>query len=472
MLFRTSRSPGRRRPGKSRNTRSASARCAGHVKHARSGPVRQVPAQSGPGRSKWKSETSTQPIIESVRLPQSKRTVIGGEFRFAPKFALRDERIGLSDFESLGYHGKVEFPCCRPSPWPVNANTGSRLSATAGCCTTGLRGGDRRQSLRSPGCKSHSRHPHLHEQGRHASVRPGDRRHGRSVDFRAPPRLERDRHAPADLPAASGRERDRARPSPHCHRIRRCRRLALNQPLVCEVVIGLGLDSARKVRNPGHARTHRSARAPGAAVRCDPYVEPWRGRLRSDLDQAYMKMETVEHFARIALVTHQLGHQQPLGAAEVEKIGRGASKSTAAGGRPTAMEHERKPPPKSTSALDMPSLQRKVDALRSSPAARSSCPLLLPPQPKPQSRPEVDPQRRISHHFLIVLVEQRFRYSRSSDPRVNAYHPPRSTTRVPGSVIDTRVPRNPSPDAARRSFRPDSLPTACQNNSAAGSRSA
>src|SRR5262249_7584450 len=40
----------------------------------------------------------------------------------------------------------------------------------------------------------------------------------------------------------------------------------------------------------------------------------------ADLDQAYMKMETVEHFARIALVTHQLGHQQPLGAAELEKL--------------------------------------------------------------------------------------------------------------------------------------------------------
>jgi hypothetical protein len=40
----------------------------------------------------------------------------------------------------------------------------------------------------------------------------------------------------------------------------------------------------------------------------------------ADLEQAYMKMETVEHFAKIALVTHQLGIQQPLGAAEVEKL--------------------------------------------------------------------------------------------------------------------------------------------------------
>src|SRR5579883_2249155 len=39
-----------------------------------------------------------------------------------------------------------------------------------------------------------------------------------------------------------------------------------------------------------------------------------------DLEQAYMKMETVEHFAKIALVTHQIGHQQPLGATELEKL--------------------------------------------------------------------------------------------------------------------------------------------------------
>jgi hypothetical protein len=31
-------------------------------------------------------------------------------------------------------------------------------------------------------------------------------------------------------------------------------------------------------------------------------------------------METVEHFAQIALVTHLLGRQQPLGEDEVEKL--------------------------------------------------------------------------------------------------------------------------------------------------------
>jgi hypothetical protein len=33
-----------------------------------------------------------------------------------------------------------------------------------------------------------------------------------------------------------------------------------------------------------------------------------------------MKMETVEHFAQIALVTHLLGRQQPLGGEDLEKL--------------------------------------------------------------------------------------------------------------------------------------------------------
>jgi hypothetical protein len=39
-----------------------------------------------------------------------------------------------------------------------------------------------------------------------------------------------------------------------------------------------------------------------------------------DLSHAYMKMETVKHFPRIALVAHLLGHQQLLGAQEIEKL--------------------------------------------------------------------------------------------------------------------------------------------------------
>jgi L-fuculose-phosphate aldolase len=96
--------------------------------------------------------------------------------------------------------------------------------------------------------------------------------------------------------------------------------VALNQPLVCEVVIGLGSIPLAKYGTPG---------TPELTEALEPLVPQYDAILMSnhgvvtygtDLSQAFMKMETVEHFARIALVTHQLGHQQPLGTADLEKL--------------------------------------------------------------------------------------------------------------------------------------------------------
>jgi len=94
----------------------------------------------------------------------------------------------------------------------------------------------------------------------------------------------------------------------------------LNQPLVCEVVIGLGSIPLAKYGTPG---TNELTDA------LEPLVPGFDAILMSnhgvvaygsDIEQAYMKMETVEHFAKIALVAHQLGHQQPLGPPELEKL--------------------------------------------------------------------------------------------------------------------------------------------------------
>src|SRR5438094_8603766 len=63
----------------------------------------------------------------------------------------------------------------------------------------------------------------------------------------------------------------------------------------------------------------------------------------SDLNHAYMKMETVEHFAKIALVTHLLGRQQPLGSEQLEKLLLARSKyqaSTSAAPLPLAVQDE------------------------------------------------------------------------------------------------------------------------------------
>jgi L-fuculose-phosphate aldolase len=96
--------------------------------------------------------------------------------------------------------------------------------------------------------------------------------------------------------------------------------LDLNRPLVCEVVVGLGSIPLARYGTPG---------TPELADALEPLIPNHDAILManhgvvtfgSSLENAYMKMETVEHFAKIALVTHLLGHAQPLGEKEVEKL--------------------------------------------------------------------------------------------------------------------------------------------------------
>ena len=94
----------------------------------------------------------------------------------------------------------------------------------------------------------------------------------------------------------------------------------LTQPLVCEVVIGLGCIPLARYAMPG---------TPELTDALEPLVPQYDAILMknhgvvtygADLSSAYMKMETVEHFARIALVSHMLGQEQPLNDQEVEKL--------------------------------------------------------------------------------------------------------------------------------------------------------
>ena len=96
--------------------------------------------------------------------------------------------------------------------------------------------------------------------------------------------------------------------------------MALTEPLVCEVVIGLGSIPLARYGTPGTSEL---------AQTLEPFVPNYDAILMSNhgvvayahtLEHAYMKMETVEHFAQIALVTHLLGRQQPLKEGEVEKL--------------------------------------------------------------------------------------------------------------------------------------------------------
>lgn len=94
----------------------------------------------------------------------------------------------------------------------------------------------------------------------------------------------------------------------------------LTQPLVCEVVIGLGCIPLARYGTPG---------TPELTDALEPLVPQYDAILMknhgvvtygAELSCAYMKMETVEHFARIALVSHLLGQEQPLNDQEVEKL--------------------------------------------------------------------------------------------------------------------------------------------------------
>jgi L-fuculose-phosphate aldolase len=96
--------------------------------------------------------------------------------------------------------------------------------------------------------------------------------------------------------------------------------LALDKPLVCEVVIGLGSIPLAKYGTPGTPELCETLR---------PLVSQYDAILMSNhgvvtygetLSDAYMKMETVEHFAQIALVTHLLGRTQPLGNEDLKKL--------------------------------------------------------------------------------------------------------------------------------------------------------
>ena len=96
--------------------------------------------------------------------------------------------------------------------------------------------------------------------------------------------------------------------------------IALTEPLVCEVVMGLGCIPLARYGTPGTSEL---------AQTLEPFVPNYDAILMSNhgvvaygdtLEHAYMKMETVEHFAQIALVTHLLGRQQPLQQVEIEKL--------------------------------------------------------------------------------------------------------------------------------------------------------
>lgn len=96
--------------------------------------------------------------------------------------------------------------------------------------------------------------------------------------------------------------------------------IPLNKALISEVVLSLGSIPLARYGTPG---------TPELTEALEPLIPDHDAILMANhgvvtygdtLLRAYMKMETVEHFAKIALVTHLLGQQQPLSDENVEKL--------------------------------------------------------------------------------------------------------------------------------------------------------
>jgi L-fuculose-phosphate aldolase len=102
--------------------------------------------------------------------------------------------------------------------------------------------------------------------------------------------------------------------------------LSLSRPLVCELVVGLGCVPLARYGTPGTSELS-DALAP-LVPEYDAILMANHGVVSygEDLQLAYMKMETVEHFAKIALVAHMLGNEQPLCEQDIEKLVQARSK--------------------------------------------------------------------------------------------------------------------------------------------------
>jgi L-fuculose-phosphate aldolase len=96
--------------------------------------------------------------------------------------------------------------------------------------------------------------------------------------------------------------------------------IALDEPLVAEVVVAFGSIPLAEYGTPGTPEL--SAALAPLVPDNDAILMAHHGVVTCghDLLSAYMKMETVEHYAKVVLVARQLGPTQPLPQEEVRKL--------------------------------------------------------------------------------------------------------------------------------------------------------
>ena len=96
--------------------------------------------------------------------------------------------------------------------------------------------------------------------------------------------------------------------------------LPLNKALISEVVLALGCVPLARYGTPGTPELSEALK--GLVPHYDAILMANHGVVCSGatLLEAYFKMETVEHFARISLVTEMLGQQNLLSEGDVQKL--------------------------------------------------------------------------------------------------------------------------------------------------------
>src|SRR5581483_5669990 len=96
--------------------------------------------------------------------------------------------------------------------------------------------------------------------------------------------------------------------------------IALEDPLISEVVLTLGSVPLAKYACPGTKDLSASLRPLVADHNAILMANHGVVAYGDSLEQAFMHMETVEHFAKIALVARSIGTPQPIAPEEVRKL--------------------------------------------------------------------------------------------------------------------------------------------------------
>jgi L-fuculose-phosphate aldolase len=139
--------------------------------------------------------------------------------------------------------------------------------------------------------------------------------------------------------------------------------IALDKPILCELVISLGRVPVARYGTPG---------TPELSDAIAPYVPDHDAILMAnhgvvtygpDLLTAFLRMETTEHFAHVALVTELLGKQKLLSNLEVEKLVAARARYGAGSKAPPASAEWPSAPSNGNDADRISLTRREIDAL-------------------------------------------------------------------------------------------------------------